>query len=107
MLNDREARLRDRGAFIKTTALSADVRINVPVVFVAAVETFLCPILRVAELAHLREGLYLLTEHIAELVGIRSRVIATLAPLFAAPAFAGVSDYLFTRLCGAGGFGIA
>lgn len=32
MLDDGEARLRDRGAFVETAALSADVRVDVPVV---------------------------------------------------------------------------
>jgi len=40
------------------------------VVLVASVETLLCPILSVTQLAHLRERLNLLAEYVRQLVGI-------------------------------------
>jgi hypothetical protein len=50
MLKDREACLGNRGAFIEPAALRAEVRVDVPIELVAAVETLFGPILGVAKL---------------------------------------------------------
>jgi hypothetical protein len=86
VLDDLETSLRDRETFFETTTLRPKIPINIPEKLVSAVETFLSPILSVAQLPKLGERLDLLSQDVAKLIAVHI------------PAFGGYGSYVIARL---------
>src|SRR5260370_4537752 len=80
MLDDGEAGLRHRRLFVKTASLGTDVAIDVPVVFVSAIQPLFGAVRSVAQLAHFGERLNLLTENVRKFVAIHKAAFRRLRP---------------------------
>src|SRR5258708_4861501 len=75
VLLDCESSFWDRNAFIKATALSSNVAVDIPIVLVASVETLLGPIFGIAELTKFCERLNLLTKNVRKLIRIHESAL--------------------------------